>query len=69
MAKQIIDQQTGATVTIDLIGNIATICANGILLTQTINRADLSMAKVALAKRDLEGFGSFFNTETERIAA
>lgn len=58
--KQIIDQVTGKTVSIGLVGNTATMCCGTVWLTETIRPADLSIARVALTKRDLNSFGSFF---------
>lgn len=63
--KTIRDQLTDVDVTINLINTgksaIITMCANGVLLTETVRGDGLSMAKVAYAKRDLESFGSHFN--------
>ena len=63
--KQILDHVSGHTVAINLIntgrGATLTLCANGVLLTETVRGDAWSMAKVAYAKRDLESFGSFFN--------
>ena len=63
--KLIRDQATGVDVTIQLIntghGGTITMCANGILLTETVRGDAYNMAKVAFAKRDLESFGSHFN--------
>ena len=63
--KTIRDQLTGHDITINLIntgrGATLTLCANGVLLTETVRGDAWSMAKVAYAKRDLESFGSFFN--------
>lgn len=59
--KQIIDQVTGKTVSISLVGNTATMCHGTIWLTETIRPADISLAKIALSKRDLNSFGSFFD--------
>lgn len=71
--KTIRDQLTGADVTMNLIntgkGATLTLCANGILLTETVRGADYTAAKVAFAKRDLDGFGSFFDERAERMAA
>ena len=71
--KQIIDHVSGHTVEINLIntGRSATLtmCANGVLLTETVRGADLTAAKRAFSKRDLEGFGSFFDKGEKREAA
>ena len=63
--KTIRDQLTNTDVTINLIstGNGAsiTMCANGILITETVRGDAYDMAKVAFVKRDLSAFGSFFD--------
>lgn len=67
--KTIRDHLTGHDITINAIntgrGGTITICANGILLTETVRGDAWSMAKVAFAKRDLESFGSLFDGRTE----
>lgn len=63
--KQIFDPVSGHMVAIRLVGNQASMTANGQFIEATIGPDDLSLAKVALSKRDLESFGSFF----ERLAA
>ena len=71
--KQIIDHVSGHMVSINLIntGRSATLtmCANGTLLTETVRGADLTAAKRAFSKRDLEGFGSFFDRAERAEAA
>jgi hypothetical protein len=69
MSKTIRDHITGADVTCNLIGNTITLCANGRLLTETVRGADYTAAKVAFAKRDLEGFGTLFDRHEKREAA
>lgn len=63
--RTIKDHLTGTDVTINLIntgkGASITMCANGVLLTETVRGDAYNMAKVAFAKRDLESFGSHFN--------
>ncbi len=59
--KTILDPVSNHHVTIDIIGSVAVMYANGNCIEKQINRADWSMAKVAMSKRDLESFGSFFN--------
>lgn len=61
MKKLIHDPVSGHDIAVNLVGNKASMCANGRLIEETIGPDDLSMAKVALSKRDLEGFGSFFD--------
>jgi hypothetical protein len=60
MKKIIYDPVSKHDIEINLVGNTASMCANGHFIKETIRPSDLSMAKVALAKRDLNGFGSFF---------
>lgn len=71
--KQILDHVSGHTVAINLVnaGKSATLtlCANGVLLTETVRGADLAAAKRAYSKRDLDAFGSFFDKEEKREAA
>jgi len=71
--KTLIDQLTKTDVTINLIstGNGAsiTMCANGILITETVRGDAYSAAKVAFAKRDLSAFGALFDGAAERMAA
>lgn len=71
--KQILDHVSGHTVSIAIIntgrGGTITICANGVLLTETVRGDAWSMAKCAYAKRDLESFGSFFERAEQREAA
>lgn len=67
--KTIRDPISGHDVSIRLVGNKASMTANGNFIETTIGAADLSMAKVALSKRDLEGFGSFFSRAEQREAA
>lgn len=67
--KTIKDQVSGVDVSINLIGSKATMCANGRLIETTIRPADLSLAKIALSKRDLESFGSFFERADRQEAA
>lgn len=71
--KQILDHVSGHTVSINLInagrGATLTMCANGILLTETVRGADLAAAKRAYSKRDLESFGSFFERAEKAEAA
>ena len=73
MMKTIRDQLTGVDVTVNLIntGKSATLtmCANGVLLTETVRGADLAAAKRAYSKRDLEAFGSFFERAEKAEAA
>jgi len=63
--KTLIDQLTKTDVTINLIstgkGASITMCANGILITETVRGDAYNMAKVAFVKRDIESFGSHFN--------
>lgn len=71
--KTVTDQLTGADVTMNLIntghGATITLCANGILLTEKVRGADYTAAKVAFAKRDLDGFGALFDRMENREAA
>ncbi len=71
--KTIRDQVSQVDVTINFIntgrGATLTMCANGILLTETVRGDAWSMAKVAFAKRDLNAFGSFFDKDEKREAA
>ena len=67
--KSIRDQLTGHDVSIRLVGNKASMTANGHFIEIIISPADLFMAKVCIAKRDLLGFGSFFDERAERMAA
>lgn len=69
MTKTIKDQVSGVDVSIRLVGNKASMTANGNFIETTISPADLSMAKVALSKRDLNSFGSFFDRAEHREAA
>ena len=73
MSKTVKDQLTGVDVTCNLIntgrGATITMCANGVLLTETVRGDALSMAKVAYAKRDLESFGSLFDKAERQEAA
>lgn len=73
MSKTIRDQLTGTDVTINLIntGRAATLtmCANGVLLTETVRGGDLTAARRAYSKRDLESFGSFFERVEKAEAA
>jgi len=63
--KTIRDQLTNTDVTINLIntgkGASITMCANGILITETVRGDAYTLAKLAFAKRDIESFGSHFN--------
>ena len=61
--KTILDAVSGHDVSIRLVGNKASMTANGHFIETTISPADLSMAKVCIAKRDLSGFGSFFDAQ------
>lgn len=61
--KTILDPLTGHARRIRLVGNKASMTANGHFIETTIRPADLSMAKVCIAKRDLSGFGSFFDAQ------
>ncbi len=71
--KTIRDQLTGHDITINLINTgragTLTMCANGVLLTETVRGDAWSMARVAYAKRDLESFGSFFERAEKAEAA
>lgn len=71
--KQILDHVSGHTVAINLVNTgksaTLTLCANGILLTETVRGADLAAAKRAYSKRDLDAFGSFFDKVEKREAA
>lgn len=58
--KTIRDHLTGYDVSIELIGNAAVMYANGNRIETPIARADISLARVALTKGWLDGFGSFF---------
>ena len=69
MMKTIRDPLTGHDVTIRLVGNKASMTANGNFIETEISPADLSLAKVAISKRDLESFGSFFDRAEQREAA
>lgn len=60
MKKLIHDHLSGHDITAELIGCTAIMCANGREIKAEIKPSDLSMAKVCLAKRDIDGFGSFF---------
>jgi len=63
--KTIRDQITNTDVTINLIntgkGASITMCANGVLITETVRGDDYTLAKLAFAKRDIESFGIHFN--------
>lgn len=59
--RTIFDPVSGRDVSIGLVGNIASIACNGRWLNVVIRPSDLSMARVALTKRDLSAFGSFFD--------
>ncbi len=68
MNNLIHDPVSGHDIAVKLIGNSASMCANGRLIETTIRPADLSVAKCCIIKRDLEGFGSFFNRAEARAA-
>lgn len=67
--KTIYDPISGHDVSIRLVGNKASMTANGNFIETTIGAADLSMARVAISKRDLESFGSFFERAERAEAA
>lgn len=67
--KTIKDQVSGVDVSIRLVGNKASMTANGNFIETTIEPAAMSLAKVALSKRDLDGFGSFFDERAEKAEA
>ena len=60
--KTIRDHISGHDVTIELIGNTAVMYGNGRRIEKPVKPSDLSMARVCIAKRDLDGFGSFFES-------
>lgn len=73
MSKIIKDQVSGVDVVCNLVntgrGATLTMCANGVLLTETVRGADLTAARRAFSKRDLEAFGSFFERAEKAEAA